>query len=135
MRKMKKHYSEEEQKALRTNPHVLEVREDRMSLTIEFRQQIYEKWLDSPFVSTIKIMLEDNGFNTRSLGENFVKCINHVFKRGGKPQWSKAVSGTVPNDHAHAGPLNLLLSLLKPGNSCGKTTVSHFTRSLKQSCI
>ena len=99
---MKKHYSEEEQKALRTNPHVLEVREDRMSLTIEFRQQIYEKWLDSPFVSTIKIMLEDNGFNTRSLGENFVKCISHVFKRGGKPQWSKAVSGTVPNNHVHA---------------------------------
>lgn len=33
-------YSEEEMEALRKNPNVLEVLENRLSLTIEFRQQV-----------------------------------------------------------------------------------------------
>ena len=37
-----KRYSPEEIEALKKNPNVLEVRENRLLLTIEFRQQVYE---------------------------------------------------------------------------------------------
>ena len=43
-----KKYSEEEMEALRKNPNVLEVLENRLSLTIEFRQQVYEEWVLTP---------------------------------------------------------------------------------------
>ena len=40
-----KRYSPEEIEALKKNPNVLEVRENRLLLTIEFRQQVYEAWI------------------------------------------------------------------------------------------
>ena len=40
-----KRYSLGEIEALKKNPNVLEVQENRLLLTIEFRQQVYEAWI------------------------------------------------------------------------------------------
>lgn len=39
-----KRYSAGEIEALQKNPNVLEVKEDRLLLTLEFRQLVYEEW-------------------------------------------------------------------------------------------
>lgn len=90
MIKMAKKYSEGEMEALRKNPNVSEVRENRLLLTIEFRQQIYEEWLRQPIRSTIRRMLEANGFDTQSLGQAFARSIESVFVRSGRPRYSKS---------------------------------------------
>ena len=85
-----KRYSPEEMEALRKNPNVSEVRENRMLLTLEFRQQIYEEWVLEPVYSTVRRMLEANGFDTQRIGESFTRAIAYVFHRGGRPRYSKA---------------------------------------------
>lgn len=85
-----KRYSAEEMEALRKNPNVLEVLENRMSLTIEFRQQVYEAWVLKPERSTVRRMLEINGFDTQQIGQNFTQSVESVFKRGGRPKYSRA---------------------------------------------
>lgn len=85
-----KKYSEEEMAVLRKNPNVLDVRENRLSLTIEFRQQVYEKWLLKPGRPTVRKCLEIGGFDTQRLGSNFTNSVESVFKRGGRPKFSQA---------------------------------------------
>lgn len=48
-----KRYSPGEIDALKKNPNVLEVRENRLLLTIEFRQQVYGTWIRRPEQSTV----------------------------------------------------------------------------------
>lgn len=85
-----KRYSPEEMEALRKNPNVYEVRENRLLLTLEFRQQVYEEWVRKPERATVRRMLERNGFDTQRLGLNFTQSVESVFKRGGRPKYSKA---------------------------------------------
>lgn len=85
-----KRYSAGEIEALQKNPNVLEVKENRLSLTIEFRQLVYEEWVRKPERSTVRRMLEIHGFDTQRLGLNFTKSVESVFKRGGRPRFSKA---------------------------------------------
>lgn len=92
-----KRYSLGEMEALRKNPNVLEVRENRLLLTMEFRQQVYEAWVRRPERSTVRRMLEVNGFDTQRLGLNFTKSVESVFKRGGRPKFSKASPETQAN--------------------------------------
>ena len=83
-----KRYSLGEIEALKKNPNVLEVQENRLLLTIEFRQQVYEAWIRRPERSTVRRMLEANGFDTQRLGLNFTKSVEspprtntiHVFQ-------------------------------------------------------
>ncbi len=85
-----KRYTPEEMEALRKNPNVGEVKENRLLLTLEFRQQIYEEWVRAPIYSTVRKMLEANGFDTQRIGESFTRAIASVFQRGGRPRYSKA---------------------------------------------
>lgn len=68
-------YSEGEMEALRKNPNVYEVQEHRLLLTLEFRQQVYEEWIQEPKRATVRRMLERNGFDTQRL-EPTPKCSN-----------------------------------------------------------
>ena len=70
-----KRYSLGEIEALKKNPNVLEVQENRLLLTIEFRQQVYEAWIRRPERSTGRRMREANGFDTQRLGLNFTKSV------------------------------------------------------------
>lgn len=92
-----KRYSEGEMEALRKNPNVYEVRENRLLLTLEFRQLVYEEWVRNPVRSTVRRMLEIHGFDTQRLGLNFTQSVESVFKRGGRPKYSKASPETQAN--------------------------------------
>ena len=85
-----KRYSAGEIEALQKNPNVLEVKEDRLLLTLEFRQLIYEEWIKRPERSTVRRMLEIYGFDTQQLGLNFARSVESVFRRSGRPKYSKA---------------------------------------------
>ena len=87
---MTKIYSDEEIERLSKNPCVLHVSRHQMSLTLEFRQSLYDKWVMSPTYSTIKASLEANGFNTSELGANFVRNIGTTFKRSGRPKFVRS---------------------------------------------
>lgn len=90
-------YSPGEMEALRKNPNVYEVQEHRLLLTLEFRQQVYEEWIRKPERATVRRMLERNGFDTQRLGQNFTQAVESVFKRGGRPKYSKASPETQAN--------------------------------------
>ena len=87
-----KRYSPEEIEALKKNPNVLEVRENRLLLTIEFRQQVYEAWIRRPERSTVRRMLEANGFDTQRLGLNFTKSVESVLN-GWASEVFKGIAG------------------------------------------
>ena len=76
-----KRYSLGEIEALKKNPNVLEVQENRLLLTIEFRQQVYEAWIRRPERATVRRMLEANGVDTTRLGLKLPQTDTiHVFQ-------------------------------------------------------
>lgn len=98
------------------NPNVLGVLESRMSLKVELRQQVYEEWVLKPEKSTVRRMLEINGFDTQRLGENFTQAVASVFKRGGSPKYSKASPETQANwSKAVYMPIKTVDELLESG--------------------
>ena len=70
-----KRYSLGEIEALKKNPNVLEVQENRLLLTIEFRPHVNEVWIRRRERVTVRRMLEANGFDTQRLGLNFTKSV------------------------------------------------------------
>ena len=74
---------------LRKNPNVKFVRKNRLSLTFEFRCQMYDAWIKNPSVSTIREYLSEAGFDTRILGKDFINHINGRFKKHGHPSRGK----------------------------------------------
>lgn len=87
---MAKIYSDEEIEQLSRNPHVLHVSRNQLSLALPYRQRLYDGWIQNPVPSTIRRMLEQDGFDTKSLGANFYKNIGTVFKKCGRPKRMKS---------------------------------------------
>ena len=77
---MKKIYTEQEIQILSNNPNVKYVRRNRLVLTFEFRQKLYDEWVKNPSVSTIRKVLNENGINTRITGKDFEHHLNLNFK-------------------------------------------------------
>lgn len=67
---MKKTYTEQEIKILSENPNVKYVRRNRLVLTLEFRQKLYDEWAKAPVIGTIRKVLNENGVDTRMTGKN-----------------------------------------------------------------
>lgn len=82
---MGKVYSDEEIATLGRNPNVSEVARGHLSLTLSFRQQVYDAWLKEPIPSTIKRCLEDAGIDPRITGKDFYCNLGRVFKKSGRP--------------------------------------------------
>ncbi|MEG2544843.1 MAG: IS3 family transposase [Longicatena sp.] len=79
---MKKRYTQKEIEILSKNPNVKHARENRITLTYEFRIKLYEHWCNGV---SAKIVLEENSFDTNLLGSNFINSIIVNFKKHGKP--------------------------------------------------
>ena len=106
---MAKIYTDEEIEQLSKHPYVSNVSRHQLSLTLEFKQLLYEEWLKAPLASTVKKMLENNGFDTKSLGADFYKNLSKVFRDYGKParsivfkggRFSEQSSGATAQDNA-----------------------------------
>ena len=95
---MAKIYSDEEIQRLSENPCVLRVSRHQLVLTLEFRQAIYDKWVISPTLSTIRSILEANGFNMADIGKNFVGNMRNNFKEYGQPKRSRGSAHDAEGD-------------------------------------
>ena len=71
------------------NPRVLHICRSQLTLTLEFRKELYAAWIKEPKPLTVRRMLEKNGFDIRSIGHNFYKNIALSFKRCGEPKYSR----------------------------------------------
>ena len=56
---MKKTYTEQEIKILNKNPNVKYVRRNRLGLTLEFRQKLYDEWVKVTRIGTIRKILNE----------------------------------------------------------------------------
>lgn len=77
---MAKIYTEQEIQILSENPNVKYVRRNRLVLTFEFRQKLYDEWVKAPVIGTIRKVLNENGIDTRMTGQSFVGNLQVKFK-------------------------------------------------------
>ena len=77
---MAKIYTEQEIQILSENPNVKYVRRNRLVLTFEFRQKLYDEWVKVPVIGTIRKVLNENGIDTRMTGQSFVGNLQVKFK-------------------------------------------------------
>lgn len=97
-------YSDEEIERLSKNPCVYYVCRNRLSLTLEFKQQMYDIWVQKPVASTIRKLLLENGFDTHEIGKEFYKNISKAFKYFGRPQRNRDPAYNAENVKFHAVP-------------------------------
>lgn len=79
---MAKRFTRQEIEILSSNPNVKHARENRLTLTYEFRIVLWNEWSAN---GSIKGVLIENGFDLEILGRIFINHISEKFKRDGKP--------------------------------------------------
>ena len=84
MSKSKK-FTDEEIELLSKSPYVKDVRQDRLTLTHEFRCILYDEWIKQPSTFRIRETLKSYGFDCSMLGTNIISNTNVNFKRNGRP--------------------------------------------------
>lgn len=77
---MAKIYTEQEIQILSENPNVKYVRRNRLVLTFEFRQKLYDEWVKAPVIGTIRKILNENGINARMVGNDFPRHLQENFR-------------------------------------------------------
>ena len=97
-------YSDEEIERLSKNPCVNYVCRNRLSLTLEFKQQMYDVWVQKPGASTIRKLLLENGFDTHEIGIDFYKNLARAFRYFGRPQRNRDPSYNAENVKFHSEP-------------------------------
>lgn len=86
---MAKRFTNEEIELLSKSPYVKDVRQDRLTLTYEFRCILYDEWIKQPTTYQVKSVFESYGFNCSILGKAFIKSTILNFKRSGRPSGGK----------------------------------------------
>lgn len=86
---MAKRFTNEEIELLSKSPYVKDVRQDRLTLTHEFRCILYDEWIKQPTTYQVKSVFESYGFNCSILGKAFIKSTILNFKRSGRPSGGK----------------------------------------------
>ena len=81
----KKVFTKDEIAVLSANPNVKNCRENRLTLTYEFRLKLYEEWVKKPGIVTIRRIMNENGIDTRLTGCQLTSTLNSKFKKFGKP--------------------------------------------------
>lgn len=74
---------------LQANPAIKNVRENRITLTFEFRTRMYEEWIKDPSVSLIRSYLNKHGLYQDIVGYQFIESLHKTFKRCGQPSNGK----------------------------------------------
>ena len=84
-----KRYTQQEIKMLRENPNVKHIRENRLTVTYEFKLKMYDAWVLNPSVGTIRKILIESGIEPQIVGSKWINHQNEKFKRHGKPSNGK----------------------------------------------
>ena len=82
---LKKLYSETEIEALKANPNVKSVQENRLVLTYECRTALYDAWEKRSSYASVREEMTRRGMDLTMLGPNFVKDLIKTFRRYGRP--------------------------------------------------
>lgn len=80
-----KHFTQEEMEILRSNPCVRYVSENKVMWTLEYRKEMYGRWIESPSPSTIREVMREHGIEPSLLGWRIIGNIITSFKRDGRP--------------------------------------------------
>lgn len=86
---MTKRFTNEEIELLSKSPYVKDIRQDRLTLTHEFRCILYDEWIKQPTICQVKSVFESYGFDCSILGKAFIKSTILNFKRSGRPSGGK----------------------------------------------
>ena len=79
-------FTSEEVEILGKNPNVISVNKKGISLNLEFRQKLYDTWIENPCNFTIRKSLKDAGFDTTIFPEGYIRNIQVTFRRLGRPK-------------------------------------------------
>lgn len=82
-------FTQKEIEILRSNPNVKDVKENRLTVTYEFRLRMYESSIVEPGVASIRSVLNENGFDSHMVGWRWINHQNQKFKLNGKPSRGK----------------------------------------------
>ena len=82
---MAKRFTNEEIELLSKSPYVKNIRQNRLTLTHEFRCILYDEWIKQPSTSQIRSVLKSYGFDCSMLGKIIINNININFKRYSRP--------------------------------------------------
>lgn len=86
---MAKRFTNEEIELLSKSPYVKNIRQDRLTLTHEFRCILYDEWIKQPSTSQIRNTLKSYGFDCSMLGTDLIWSIMSNFKCNGRPSGGK----------------------------------------------
>ena len=88
-------FSDEEVKAFLKNPVIYDVSRDQITLTLPFKQAIYDEWLKDPLAYTVRRMLREKGINPDKLPKLFYRNLTYTFKRCGRPKREKPLKNSL----------------------------------------
>lgn len=92
-----KRYTKDEIDALSKSPYVKNIRENRLTFTYEFRCILYDEWIKSRSVASIRKVLKLYGFDCNMLGWRIINTIHYIFNRDGRPTRGKNKTFGIPN--------------------------------------
>ena len=88
-------FSNEEIASFAKNPVIFDVSRDQITLTLSFRQKIYDAWMKDPVPNTVRQILRENGIDPDKLPRLFYRNITYSFKRNGKPKNELSLKGSL----------------------------------------
>lgn len=74
---------------LRQNANVKDIRENRLTVTYEFKLKMYDVWQQNPGTSSIRQILDEYGLDSKIIGYIWIKNQSQKFERRGKPTGGK----------------------------------------------
>lgn len=88
-------FTDEEIASFIKNPVIFDVSRDQITLTLPFRQAIYDAWIKDPIPHTVREILRQNGIDPDRLPKLFYRNITYNFKRCGKPKQELSLKGSL----------------------------------------
>ena len=79
-------YTDEEIKSISNNPNVYYASRNRVSLSLEFKQKMYDEWIKTPCMTIIRKFLYENGFDSPYVNNVTCHTYHFGFKKYGRPK-------------------------------------------------
>ena len=129
-------FTPEEIAILEANPNVKRVRQNRLSLTLACRKQIYEQWLKAPSRSTIRQCLSDMGIGQYIIGTSYIAGLERAMQRSAPTNGDKGTEHKLAPKDSEERKRNdeLLLAsgkFVRGSNGNGITFSADFKNELK----
>ena len=78
-------YSPEDIERIKKQPGVVDVTPDMITFDLEFKQRLYDEWVQSPCVDTLRRVFQERGFDLEAISEKVLFRFNSHFRTYGRP--------------------------------------------------